>query len=345
MSKIKNTYGKSIVPNDIIVNPGKENFKNENIISFQLIQKVELPFLTSFYYNSHEDLVKIHELSNKAFGILFENKLVIFSTKIFKKIKIIEPKNEEKYSLGNFYSYNNKFIDFLELKNSNIVLWTSNIILIYDKDYNLIQKIDEYEPGNKSKREDYDYGTHEYYEINSIYELKNGKLISCNSYGLKFYEKDNNRYNLILTEKIEIDVDYVVEIKPNILILLQKHYDEKYSDMEGEDQYLISIYNIENKTISRRFYFKNESIMGEFKKVNFITNKKYLIMRHGETTDIFNLENNNIIELAEIKNENDVSEYTNRHCCEKIMKEEKRIIELYATYSDNFFIGKFIINI
>ena len=73
--------------------------------------------------------------------------------------------------------------------------------LIYDKNYNLIQKIDEYAHGNICQRKDYDYDTVNYYEINSIYELKNGKLISCNSYGLQFYERNNeDKYNLKSTE-------------------------------------------------------------------------------------------------------------------------------------------------
>ena len=112
----------------------------------------------------------------------------------------------------------NKFVDFIELKNSDIVLWTSNIILIYNKEYNLIQKIDEREHGNLCQREDYDYDIVTYYYINSIYEMKNGKLVSCNFYGLKFY-KNIDKYNLILTEKMEINVHFIFEIKPNVLIL------------------------------------------------------------------------------------------------------------------------------
>ena len=39
-------------------------------------------------------------------------------------------------------------------------MWTSNIILIYDKKFNLKQRIDEFEHGNKCTREDYDYDYH-----------------------------------------------------------------------------------------------------------------------------------------------------------------------------------------
>jgi len=122
----------------------------------------------------------------------------------------------------------NKFVDFIELKNNDIVIWTSNVILIYNKKYNLIQRIDEIECGNLCQREDSDYGHITYYDINSIYEMKKEKLVSCNSYELKFYEKNKDKYNLISTEKMEIDVQFIFEIKPNVLILIQKHYDESY---------------------------------------------------------------------------------------------------------------------
>ena len=64
-------------------------------------------------------------------------------------------------------------------------------------------------------KKDYNYDTETYYDINSIYEIKNGKLVSYNSYGPKFYEKDKDKDkdNLILTGKID--------------------------DMEGDDKYLI----------------------------------------------------------------------------------------------------------
>ena len=123
------------------------------------------------------------------------------------------------------YIFNrNRFVDFIELKNCDIVLWTSSAILIYNKEYKLIKGIDQREHGNIYKREDINYGSTTYYNINSMYEMKNGKLVSCNSYGLRFYEKD--KYILISTEKMEIDVHLIMKIKPNILILLQKHYDE-----------------------------------------------------------------------------------------------------------------------
>ena len=319
----------------------KENISYEESLkypsSFQLMLKVDLnDLLNSNFSSDFGRLEKIHELSNKNLGVLLDEKLIIISPKSFKEIKKIEPTYEERYSKNIFCQ--NKFIDFLELNNSDIVMWTSNIILIYDKKFNLKQRIDEFEHGNKCTREDYDYDYHTYYEINSIHELKNRKLVSCNSYGLKFYEKDNNsKYNLISTEKMDVDVHYLIEFKPNILILLQKHYDEIYDDMSGDDNYLISIYNLEDKILESFFKLKIFSMMGDFHKVNYIYSNKYLYLGYDKSIEIFNLEEN----MDNIYIKNDVYEFE-EDCFgryKKVMKEEKRINPLYSNYYDNLFFG------
>ena len=136
---------------------------------------------------------------------------------------------------------------------------------------------------------------------------------------------------------MEIDVHFIYEIKPNILILLQKHYDESWDDMEGDDKYLVSIYNIENKNLKEVFRSRVGSIMGEFKRINYIINKKYLFMCNGKTMEIFDVEKN--MENIYIEND-DVYEYENiffGH--QRIMKEEKRIREVFESFSDTLFFG------
>ena len=308
-----------------------------NPISFELIQKVDLRFLLNTnIFGSRGSVITIHELSNENLGILLDEKLIIITHKTFKTIKIIEPNYNEIHSSKEITG--NGFVDFIELKNCDIVIWTSNVILIYNKEYNLIQRIDEVEQGNLCIREDSDYDHVTYYDINSIYEMKNGKLVSCNSYGLKFYEKDKDKYNLISTEKMEIDVHFILEIKPNILILLQKHYDESFSDMEGDDKFLISIYNIENKSLIKVFRTRVESSFGEFERINYILNKKYLFMCYDKTMKIFNLENN--MEDIYIEND-DIYEYEEIFGeYHRNIKKEKRIKILLANYSDTLFFGK-----
>ena len=334
----KKCENKEIDEKDEIIDKDLIKSGNEIIpISFELIQKVDLKFLINT--NIFSDVGKfkiIHELSNENLGILLGEKLMIVSHKTFKLIKTIEPSYNELTSKYNYIR--NKFVDFIELKNCDIVLWTTSVILIYDKECNLIQRIDEREHGNICKREDYDYGSTTYYDINSIYEMKNEKLVSCNSYGLKFYEKDRDKYNLISTEKIEIDVHFIYEINPNELILLQKHYDESWSDMEGDDKYLISIYNIENKNLKEVFRARVRSTMGEFKTINYIINKRYLFMCYEETMEIFNLEKN--MQNIYIQND-DVYEYENTlFGLQRIMKKEKRIRRVFANFSDTLFFGE-----
>jgi len=60
--------------------------------------------------------------------------------------------------------------------------------------------------------------------------------------------------------------------------------------MEGDDKYMISIYNIENKSLKKVFRARVRSMMGNFYKAKYIINEKYLIMCYGKTMEIFNLE-------------------------------------------------------
>ena len=52
---------------------------------------------------------------------------------------------------------------------------------------------------------------------------------------------------MVFNEKMEIDVHFLIKIKPNVLVLLQKHYDEIYDDMNVDDKYLISLYQIKKR--------------------------------------------------------------------------------------------------
>ena len=146
---------KEEIINKDIINSVNENLKKNdenkksilNPTSFEIVQKVDLCFLLDTnIINIKGNLITIHELSNENIGFLLSEKLIIISHKTFKTIKIIKPNSTELRSKYN--CIRNEFVDFIELKNCNIVLWTSSIILIYNKEYNLIQRIDEREHGN-----------------------------------------------------------------------------------------------------------------------------------------------------------------------------------------------------
>ena len=147
----------------------------------------------------------IHELSNKEIGILFPYNLEIYSSNTFKLNYNINVINHNPY---------NTLIDFKELKYKEIVIWNSLFIFIYKKSnngYELIQTIDEneQETNKNNKRRIKEH----YYRLNSIYQLKNGILVSCNSYGLKFYKKEKNEYILESKYNTEYDAKNIIEIK------------------------------------------------------------------------------------------------------------------------------------
>ena len=144
-----------------------------NPLTFQLNLKINLNnLLDSDILSDTWRLVSILQLSNKNLGILLGRKIIIISHISYKPIIIFEPNYQERNSIHN--SFGNKFIDFKKLKNSDIIIWTSNIILIFNKEFNLIQRIDEAEYGDKCKKKDYDYDISIYYEVNSVNEIKKG---------------------------------------------------------------------------------------------------------------------------------------------------------------------------
>ena len=159
----------------------------------------------------------IYKLSNKRVSILangingHENIIFINSIKTGKFITKIY--------------INDKIKNLTELKNNDLVMFNEHKIYIYnlinDK-YILNQTINEYEQGTNlkisvtkllgKKTEISKEGT---YKINSIYELKNGNLVSCNVYGIKIYHKENGLYKLLYMKETKDEVKNVIELNNN----------------------------------------------------------------------------------------------------------------------------------
>ena len=93
-------------------------------------------------------ITSIHKLKNNNIGIIIDsNYLSFYSSNTFKLIHSIEPKKDN--SIINQITYFS-LIDFIELKNGDLFLWTSFIIIIYKKSqktYKLLQIINEKEQG------------------------------------------------------------------------------------------------------------------------------------------------------------------------------------------------------
>ena len=108
---------------------------------------------------------------------------------------------------------------------------TNATILFYkftDANYILSQTIKESIQKEENKeyffRERFYSNNKEAYNINSIYQLSNGNIVSFNTNGIKIYYEKNNKYKLELNYIMDIEVINVIEIKINQLILFQANF-------------------------------------------------------------------------------------------------------------------------
>ena len=112
----------------------KESDKQETEveISFPTLQK------TLTFKFDNQRIFKIKEISNKRIGILLGNSLQIYNLNSFKKL------DEIKLPISFDYYINEGILDFIELKNSDIVLWSLNKIFFYqlsENEYDLYQTL------------------------------------------------------------------------------------------------------------------------------------------------------------------------------------------------------------
>ena len=264
----------------------------EEIIPFnlQLILKINFP----------QSFSGIHKLRKKKIGILYEDSLLIYSSNNFSKINHIEMDRNEilkfldikkvKDYYDNYYT-SPEFNDFIEMKDSDLVLCAYKMILfykLYGKEYKLNQVI-----GRN-------------YEINSLYELSNGNLVSCGSFGMEIYYKIKvtNEYILLskhnISEKYEYHFGYkmlgvlkIIEIKLNELIILKRYCKLRRCSRDSSfSDYSISIYNIDNKNekILTSLHVSDDFIGITY--MNYLIKNEYLFVRYGYKLDIYNIKNN-----------------------------------------------------
>jgi len=199
IKEIKNTY--KIEEKDNKKATTNIDEKENKTLSFALNNKLN--------FNDRK-IIKIKELSNNRIGILFVHLLSIYSSKTFKKINEIKLdntlfKNSEKDE-KNSDNKNEIVIDFIELKNLDLVLWTTKATILFynlsDTNYSLFQTIKENIQKEEKEEEEYFHMERFYsnnkdvYNINSIYQLSNGNIVSCNTNGIKIYSKKNDKYDM-----------------------------------------------------------------------------------------------------------------------------------------------------
>jgi len=283
----------------------------------------------------------INEIShNKCEGVVKElknNDLLIYSSRKIYVYKLAKNNNYELYQTIQIieeYKYDKLINGIIELKNNDLLIYSSRKIYIYklakNNNYELYQIIDEYKQGTFKKKEkpqekwcEGNSRYEEIYELNSIYELMNGNLISCNSYGIKIYKKNKEgKYELFITKKIETEVHHVIEIKSNIIIIfcqeeslisytfcyflfdvykyniekdeLTKLYGERFNDRHLMDSILYFSYLINNNLLFIRFGFQL--------KIYDINEEKSLVLENKEVYRLikdfcYNYDSNTIIAI------------------------------------------------
>ena len=252
--------------------------------------KIPFPYLQkTFTFNfDNEYIEKIKELSNKRIGILLENSLRIYNIDSFKKLEEIKIPN-----LSDKYSYGKEIFDFIELKNSDLVLWSPEYIFFYQKTDDKYNYCVDYSIFMKFKI------LRKKYRINSIYELSNSKLAFCVSFGLLIYTKEKEKYVLESIHPMLIDVIKLMELDKNKLILFRKYY-YLFSAHPGmgysQDTHSISIYNIETKEfINLATNEGNKNYEGKHEIVSFMVKSGLLLVRYGDKIDIYDIKNNMLL--------------------------------------------------
>ena len=190
-------------------------------------------------------IYSVYELSERRIAVLdrYLTDVKIYSLKTGNIINKINKENIEK---------------IIELKNKDIVLHSSHEIYIYkllpNKKYELYQTINELNKGTRFHEEKF-----EYYNINSVYEMMSGDLVSCNSFGLKIYKKEKNGlYKISIMKELGEEAKNVIEIKNNILIIFHIFFENVSCTFHYYD-FKIFKFDIENQELTKI----NESSMND----------------------------------------------------------------------------------
>lgn len=316
--------------------------KEINSFAFQMFLKMNF---------DNKKIFTVKELSKNRVAILFNNNILeIYNSNTFSKINEIKVNVSPSENLEKI-GYKNLVFDFIELKNFDLVFWTVEAIYFYnlsEKEYTQYQIINEstQEEGNNQKirrMHRFDYNNKEIYKINSICELKNGNLVSSNSYGIKIYNKEKGKYKLLSKQKLNVEVMDAIEIKSNKLILMQNNFES--GGFCSQTYYCIltyslSMYDIEDDKLTNLDIFE-ENVSLRNNGISFFYNEKYLFVKFGgfkfgiydinENMKSIN-KNNEIIETIEIR---ELYNFFRERVYNKIKDEMN--IRFLCNFSENLF--------
>ena len=248
-------------------------------------------------------------LQNNRIGIIFYDSLIIYSLYTFLEISRIIPlllKNRKGNEGETQEAYNLK--NFVELKNKDLVLWTSKIIFFYTlsgKNYKLYQTIDE-------------SNLIEYFYFDDIIEMENGNLIISSYQGIKLYTKTKDQYIFNYFYSFEYYIEKVLKIKSNRIIIFQIKQ-EIYDFLCADSFYKISIFNISNKSEKTLNITETYGLASPFE---FLIKGDNLFVIYAFRLEIYDLKEDRIIIYPEKRGHHDYLE------------------KLFCNYDDEYFIAE-----
>ena len=221
--------------------------------------KMKINFQSIYMGNIFRDVLKIKQIEDGRIVVLYRELFEIIDIKTKKRICIIILKLEEKNYIR---YYDDMFEDFIELKNKDLVLWSSGKIFYYNKienNYKLCQIINELKQ-QKNRTEICQIGYVELYDLYNVIELDNNTLLSCNSIGIKLYNYNNKEYKLIKVIRMFLDVKNMIRIKDNNYLVIH-HYTYNSGDCSPVTyhKFALSLFDLNsNKIIAKIFNQESE---------------------------------------------------------------------------------------
>ena len=231
--------------------------------------KTKINFQSMYMDNIFRDAIKIKQIEDGRILVLYREFFEIIDIKTKKRICKIILKLEEKS--GTRY-YDNMFEDFIELKNKDLVLWSSEKIFYYNKienNYKLCQIINELK--QQANRTVINRTKIELYDLYNIIELDNNTLLSCNSIGIKLYNYNNKEYKLIKVIRMFLDVKNMIQIKDNNYLVIHHYtYHSGGCFPESYHKFALSLFDLNsNKITDKIFNLETEVDFGYRKNYRF----------------------------------------------------------------------------
>ena len=198
---------------------------------------------------------------------------------------------------------------FVELKNRDIVIWSNDYLFFYNilnekyKQYQVIHDTDI----NYRYSDFFPEPVVSYSELCSVIELMDGNLATFNTFMIKLYKKQNNKYEKIFRfshDEKDIYISRVIGNYKDIFILYSYQYYSQGCTYNAFNYYL-SIFDFGKKEekILNKYHSRNKDKPSRF----LYKSDKYLISFFGNNFDIYDIKNNfELIKHLTVSGEKDI---------------------------------------